>query len=374
MSRDPSPGDDTIRGAADEIRRETRAAVPRSDRAWCRQTRDARSPPGGHGRDRLGAPRGLGAIARCRAGAAARLSRAERKELTRELLLDAAIEVFAQKGYHGASLDDVAEAAGFTKGAVYSNFTRKSDLFRELLERETRRRNAALGAGMASVSVEALPEVGGEWLRRQAGEQRDWDLLTVEFWLAAVRDPALGARLSHGREQALDDFGGILDQKLAEAGIDAGLSGRELAEVFDALGTGLLMSQYLDPAGDRADLFARAARKMLAAVRTPPGPRAGRVLTARTREETRCASSSRGAVARPAAGWSSACDRQGMTSSTWTSGTMAAPTGSAWSPTWPTRGRPSRHWPERTRSCTWPPSRPLSSGRRPRRSHQNAVT
>jgi AcrR family transcriptional regulator len=273
MSRDPNPGDDTIRGAADEIRRETRAAAAEIRielGAARRETRAALR----EAMDEIGSAlrEVWGPSPAAEPGAAARLSRAERKELTRELLLDAAIEVFAQKGYHGASLDDVAEAAGFTKGAVYSNFTRKSDLFRELLERETRRRNAALGAGMASVSVEALPEVGGEWLRRQAGEQRDWDLLTVEFWLAAVRDPALGARLSHGREQALDDFGGIIDQKLAEVGVDAGLSGRELAEVFDALGTGLLMSQYLDPASDRADLFARAARKLLAAV----GPLQGR--------------------------------------------------------------------------------------------------
>jgi AcrR family transcriptional regulator len=273
MSRDPNPGDDTIRGAADEIRRETRAAAAeirielgaarRETRAALREAMDE---IGTALREVWGPSPAAGP------GAAARLSRAERKELTREMLLDAAIEVFAQKGYHGASLDDVAEAAGFTKGAVYSNFTRKSDLFRELLERETRRRNAALGAGMASVSLEALPEIGGEWLRRQAGEQRDWDVLTVEFWLAAVRDPGLSARLSHGRDEALDDFGGIIDQKLAEAGVDAGLSGRELAEVFDALGTGLLMSQYLDPNSDRADLFAKAARKLLAAV----GPAQGR--------------------------------------------------------------------------------------------------
>ncbi len=267
MSRDSKPGDDTIRGAADEIRRETRAAVGeikielgaarRETRAALREAMDEI----GTALREVWGPTDATAPA-----AATRLSRAERKELTRELLLDAAIEVFAQKGYHGASLDDVAEAAGFTKGAVYSNFTRKSDLFRELLERETRRRNAALGAGMASVSLEALPEVGGEWLRRQAGEQRDWDLLTVEFWLAAVRDPALREHLCQGQGEAFDGLGDILGRKLEEAGVDAGLSGRELAEILDALGTGLLMSQYVDPASDRADLFARAARKLLAAV------------------------------------------------------------------------------------------------------------
>ena len=90
------------------------------------------------------------------------LTRAERKELTRELLFDAAIEVFARKGYHGASLDDVAEAAGFTKGAVYSNFTRKSDLFRALLERESQRRGEGLRRRSSRRSPLALlPEVAG---------------------------------------------------------------------------------------------------------------------------------------------------------------------------------------------------------------------
>ena len=112
-----------------------------------------------------------------------RLTRAERKELTRELLFDAAIEVFARKGYHGASLDDVAEAAGFTKGAVYSNFTRKSDLFRALLERESRRRGEGLAEVIAAVPLALLPEVAGEWLRRPDNEQRDRDTLDLEFLL-----------------------------------------------------------------------------------------------------------------------------------------------------------------------------------------------
>lgn len=196
--------------------------------------------------------------------AATRLSRAERKELTRELLLDAAIEVFARKGYHGASLDDVAEAAGFTKGAVYSNFPRKSDLFRELVEREASRRGAALTTAVKAVDVALLPELAAEWLARQSGESRDWDVLTVEFWLAAVRDPAIGRTLGQGREAALTQLGDVLDAKLAAVGRHPGLSGRELAIILDALGTGLLMAEYLDPGSGSADLFAWAVRRLLA--------------------------------------------------------------------------------------------------------------
>ena len=57
------------------------------------------------------------------------LTPARRREMTRRHLLDAAAVVFARDGFHGASLDDVAATAGFTKGAVYSNFKSKEDLF-----------------------------------------------------------------------------------------------------------------------------------------------------------------------------------------------------------------------------------------------------
>ena len=57
------------------------------------------------------------------------LTRARRREMTREHLMDAAATVFARDGFHAASLDDVAALAGFTKGAVYSNFKSKDDLF-----------------------------------------------------------------------------------------------------------------------------------------------------------------------------------------------------------------------------------------------------
>jgi AcrR family transcriptional regulator len=192
------------------------------------------------------------------AGSGPRLTRAERKELTRELLFDAAIEVFARKGYHGASLDDVAEAAGFTKGAVYSNFTRKSDLFRALLERESRRRGEGLAEVIAAVPLALLPEVAGEWLRRPDNEQRDRDTLDLEFLLAAVRDPSLRPAIGQSR-QALAR---VLEEKL-RAVPGGGFDGDGLARLIVALSVGLLADQYLDPEGGQPGLMARAIRMLL---------------------------------------------------------------------------------------------------------------
>ena len=68
-----------------------------------------------------------------------RLTRDERKAETREALLDAASRVFARRGYHAAAVDEVAADAGFSTGALYSNFEGKEDLFLALLQREIER-------------------------------------------------------------------------------------------------------------------------------------------------------------------------------------------------------------------------------------------
>ena len=249
-----------MREAADEIRRETKAAAAEVRielGAAGRETREALREAMAEMRSAftgVWGPSEHGAAT----GPAGRMSRAQRKEMTRELLLDAAIEVFAQKGYHGASLDDVAEAAGFTKGAVYSNFTRKSDLFRALLERETRRGSAAWRQTIGAVPLELLPDVAAEMLRRPDEDQRDRDVLGVEFWLAAARDPSLRATLL----DAADDVGEVIAAKLESSGARPGLTGHELAILLDALATGLLMNQAIDPEGNQPALCAKAIHKL----------------------------------------------------------------------------------------------------------------
>jgi AcrR family transcriptional regulator len=257
MPRNEHP-DESVHEAAEEIRRETRAAAAevrielgaagREIREAMREVRAAFREVWGPPRDESGTE------------PATRMSRAERKEKTRELLLDAAIEVFAEKGYHGASLDDVAETAGFTKGAVYSNFTRKSDLFRALMQRETQRRRAALRGAIEAVPLNLLPDVAGEMLRDPDLDQRDRNTLTVEFWLAAVRDPSLRQTLV----DASGDFGDIIEAKLAQGGGRPGMNGAELAAIIDALAIGLSMSQALDTEGGQPVLYAKAIHKLLA--------------------------------------------------------------------------------------------------------------
>src|SRR4249920_557563 len=81
-----------------------------------------------------------------------------RRALTRRHLLEAAGVVFARQGFHGATLDEVAATAGFTKGAVYSNFTSKDDLFLALLEDRTERQLAVVSDVLAAAGHAAAEQ------------------------------------------------------------------------------------------------------------------------------------------------------------------------------------------------------------------------
>ena len=261
--------DKVIRDAAAEIKRETRAAAAEVRvelGAAGRETSEALREAMTEVRAALGEIWGTEPKMRPTAGAGGgtRLSRAERKEMTRELLLDAAIDVFAEKGYHGASLDDVADAAGFTKGAVYSNFTRKSDLFRALLDREAGRAAAARRQAIETAPLGLLPEIARE-LARQPGSYPELEVLLVEFWLAAARDPSLRAPLLSTSET----MGEALTEKLAGSEAMTGLDGREMGIIFDALLNGLTMHRVLDPDGAQPELLGKALRKLLAAEPEP---------------------------------------------------------------------------------------------------------
>src|SRR5579863_1807875 len=68
-----------------------------------------------------------------------RLTREQSKDQTRQRLLDAALTIFMKKGFVAASVEDIAEAAGYTRGAFYSNFRSKAELLIELLRRDHER-------------------------------------------------------------------------------------------------------------------------------------------------------------------------------------------------------------------------------------------
>lgn len=206
-----------------------------------------------------------------RESAGERLSRAESRVLTRERLLDAAADVFNRLGYHGASLEAVAEAAGYTKGAVYSNFATKGDLFLVLHRRYTARQIGERNAALATLSLEEIAEQGSASLVEQARSQENWDLLQIEFWLAGMRDPELRAAMARDNEELWEEMGTRFAEKLAGAGVQ-GFTGVEFAKLVNALGSGLLLQLYIDPSVVDPRLFARAIRALLGLPAAQPAP------------------------------------------------------------------------------------------------------
>src|SRR5439155_16585739 len=126
-----------------------------------------------------------------------RLTPDKRRAMTRSHLLAAAAEVFAERGFHAATLDQIADAAGFSKGAVYSNFASKDDLFLALIHE----RSEAMIAEYAAIDQAAheggpaqIAALADVYLRREPDLSKEW-ALAAEFDLWAMRNPDLQKQL-----------------------------------------------------------------------------------------------------------------------------------------------------------------------------------
>ena len=192
----------------------------------------------------------------------ARLSRAEQGERNRELVLAAARRVFLERGYAGASLDVIAEDAGFSKGVVYSQFAGKPDLFLALLERriaERAEQNEHVSAGLAGLDgLAALLQSNA----RRSEQGTDWSRLLIEFRVIATRDPSLNDRYSALHARTVDHFTEIITRVLARGGVAPAYSPRSFAELILALDTG----RVLEMASGRRSAEGRGVHR-------PAGPR-----------------------------------------------------------------------------------------------------
>ena len=142
---------------------------------------------------------------------ATRLTRAERKGRTRSDLVAAAHAVFLRRGFHEASLEEIAEEAGYTKGAVYSNFAGKDELFLAVLDAHFERRVEALAAGVALEDGATLEESGRAVARMMAAgdlQEPDWTPLLLEFWVHASRREDLREQMGARRRRFLEIVAG----------------------------------------------------------------------------------------------------------------------------------------------------------------------
>lgn len=193
----------------------------------------------------------------------ARLSRDESQERTRRLLLDAAAELFARDGFRATSLTDVAAAAGFSKGAVYSNFASKEHLFLASIEAE-------YGASLAELhgQLAALPglaqrlEALGVWFAANIAGHPQRARATAEFALAADGDRQVRDRLAELRRLLAGVIEAMLIEQEEQLGISFRLPPAELAQIVLALVDGLVVQDTFVPVS--ADRFPAAMALLLA--------------------------------------------------------------------------------------------------------------
>jgi AcrR family transcriptional regulator len=173
-----------------------------------------------------------------------------RKQQTREYLLEAAAQVFAEQGFHGATLDEVAARAGFTKGAVYSNFKSKDDLFLALIEAGYRRERAALHETLEASEVPAEERLSDftALIRNEVGSMPEgWGALYLEFSLYAMRNPAARERLLELEEEDVRAIAEIIEEEQVRLGIPPSESAMNRARVVTALFRGLSLMRAMDP-------------------------------------------------------------------------------------------------------------------------------
>ncbi|WP_454860528.1 TetR/AcrR family transcriptional regulator [Promicromonospora soli] len=151
-----------------------------------------------------------------------------RRERTRERLLDAAFTVFAHHGIRGASIEAVCEAAGFTRGAFYSNFSSKEELFLALAERAMRRQLASLESIGDELELDFVHDgvVDYEAIRTvlsvvitDPGDARQWALMRAELELLAMRDPAVGRPFLAQEEKLRAELGAAIRRILDSCGL-----------------------------------------------------------------------------------------------------------------------------------------------------------
>jgi AcrR family transcriptional regulator len=198
-----------------------------------------------------------------------RPTRKEKQAETRDCLLRSAARVFARRGFHAASVDEVAEDAGFSKGAVYSNFEGKEELFLAMLDERFERRLAQIREAIAAADApEEQARLGGLGFIREFTSDPEWPPLFMEFWAYAQRNPPVKARLVKRIRALRGAFAEIYRQRAEDLGVELPIPADQLAVMTFGLGTGISMERALDPRAVPDDALATALEVFFAGVRT----------------------------------------------------------------------------------------------------------
>ena len=185
----------------------------------------------------------------------AKPSRDEKKARTRRRLLDAAAEVFAHRGFEATSLDEIAEVAGFSKGAVYSNFAGKEDLFLSVLDEHVSRQMLDIRGDIDVTRApgEQVMEAGQRFMDLFQRE-RAWYLLSFEFLAYAARNPEFQVEFAARQRAQREAVVAMLEENSAAMDIPMSLPPERMAVALEALANGIAFAKLADEQGVPDDL------------------------------------------------------------------------------------------------------------------------
>jgi AcrR family transcriptional regulator len=199
------------------------------------------------------------------------MSRKQSQERTRERIVEAAAKVFARRGYHRATVDEIASEAGFTIGALYSNFTGKEDLFLAIADRQVEQRVAEVGAIADAAEGDAPGDQAAERLREFLERDPDWPLLFYEFWSLSVRNPELQGELAKRRDAIRDALAETLERVAKRHGFELRFPAPVLATAIAASLNGLAFERAADPKALPDEVFAEFVTAVLGCAIAAPG-------------------------------------------------------------------------------------------------------
>lgn len=181
-----------------------------------------------------------------------------RKENTRAKLVRASLDVFVEKGIDGATVDDLVKAAGFTRGAFYSSFSSKEEVFIALFDEVTAELMAIANSSVESAVADVEADESCSILEADDAQVmlavfegirpfgRQWYLLYSDAIARSLRDEALRAELAEQRERMRNQIGALLTTRLEASGERALLPVEDLAQLLMGIFIDLLVREQLE--------------------------------------------------------------------------------------------------------------------------------
>jgi AcrR family transcriptional regulator len=197
-----------------------------------------------------------------------RWTRERRLQHTRSLLLDAAEEVFAEKGFTPATLDDIAHTAGYTKGAIYKHFAAKEDLFLAVSDRYWRRyfdNFAEVMSTSRQIGARELDEIAARWRQLSRDRGAEHAALGHEFTLYLLRNPDARDRVAVKRAEVVEALGKFIVEGVDRLGGTLTMPALTFAQVLIATSDAVVLGSELDD----VDLYRPIVEMYMSAIKLP---------------------------------------------------------------------------------------------------------